>query len=231
MHVVLTDGCNADQRRPPVRQADPGRPPARGVGRAAAGGGPAAAAGPGANGRALALAGKNPRGATFKIASSLALVRKGATANTKLPCTNTLTVNGRQFANYTDFPSNKLGNIPLTAALAFSCNTAFISQYQKVSQAELTSAAQSLGMGESLDLPFTGFLGSVPPTTDVVEPAASFIGPGRMAASPLTMELAVASVMGDQTARPKLASLCQTATVRTAVSCRSTASTSPNSNR
>lgn len=164
----------------------------------------AAAVGPGADGSTLALAGKNPPGSTFKIASSLALVRKGATADTKLPCTNTLTVNGRQFANYTDFPSNKLGNIPLTAALAFSCNTAFISQYQKVSQAELTSAAQSLGMGEALDLPFTGFLGSVPATTDVVEHAASFIGQGRVEASPLTMALVVASVMKGQTVRPTL---------------------------
>ncbi|MEP7331318.1 MAG: penicillin-binding transpeptidase domain-containing protein [Terracoccus sp.] len=164
----------------------------------------AAAVGPGAGGSTLALAGKNPPGSTFKIASSLALVRKGATPSTKLPCTSTITVNGRRFANYTDFPSNKLGNIPLTTALAFSCNTAFISQYQKVSQAELTSAAQSLGMGETLDLPFTGFLGSVPATTDVVEHAASFIGQGRVEASPLTMAIVVASVMKGQTVRPKL---------------------------
>ena len=164
----------------------------------------AAAVGPGAGGSTLALAGKNPPGSTFKIASSLALVRQGATADTKLPCTNTITVNGRRFANYTDFPSNKLGDIPLTAALAFSCNTAFISQYQKVSQAELTTAAESLGMGEKLDLPFTGFLGSVPDTSDIVEHAASFIGQGKVEASPLTMALVVASVMKGATVRPKL---------------------------
>ncbi|TQN44695.1 cell division protein FtsI/penicillin-binding protein 2 [Humibacillus xanthopallidus] len=164
----------------------------------------AAAVGPGAKGSTLALAGKAAPGSTFKIVSSLALVRKGATADTKLPCTETLTVNGRRFSNYTTYPKDKLGDIPMQTALAYSCNTAFISQHEKVSQDELTSAAQSLGMGEKLDLPFTGFLGSVPATDDVVEHAASFIGQGKVEASPLTMALVVASVMKGQTVRPSL---------------------------
>lgn len=164
----------------------------------------AAAVGPGAGGSTLALAGKVAPGSTFKIVSSLALVRKGATADTKLPCTRTLTVNGRRFSNYTTYPADRLGDIPLKTALAFSCNTAFISQHEKVSQADLAQAAQSLGMGEKLDLPFTGFLGSVPATDDVVEHAASFIGQGRVEASPLTMAVVVASVMKGQTVRPTL---------------------------
>ncbi len=164
----------------------------------------AAAVGPGANGAPLALAGKNPPGSTFKIVSSLALVRKGDTADTKLPCTDSLTVDGRQFGNYTTYPKNHLGDIPMQTALAFSCNTAFISQHDKVSQDDLISAAQSLGMGEKLDLPFTGFLGSVPGTENTVEHAASFIGQGRVEASPLTMALVVASVVKGQTVRPVL---------------------------
>ncbi len=164
----------------------------------------AAAVGPGANGSTLALAGKAPPGSTFKIISSLALVRKGFTADTTLPCTDRLTVDGRRFSNYTGYPSAELGDIPLKTALAYSCNTAFISQHEKVSQDDLTDAAQSLGMGESLDLSFTGFLGSVPGTDDVVEHAASFIGQGRVEASPLTMALVVASVMKGQTVRPRL---------------------------
>ena len=164
----------------------------------------AAAVGPGAKGATLALGGKEAPGSTFKIVSSLANIRKGATAQTKLPCTETLTVNGRRFSNYTGYPDDKLGDIPMQTALAYSCNTAFISQHEKVSQDDLASAAQSLGMGEKLDLPFTGFLGSVPATDDVVEHAASFIGQGRVEASPLTMALVVASVMKGQTVRPTL---------------------------
>ena len=164
----------------------------------------AAAVGPGADGSTLALAGKNAPGSTFKIVSSLALVRKGDTADTKLPCTPALTVNGRRFSNYTGYPKDKLGDIPMQTALAYSCNTAFISQHEKVSQDDLTKAAQSLGMGEKLDLPFTGFLGSVPTTDNVVEHAASFIGQGRVEASPLTMAVVVASVMKGQTVRPRL---------------------------
>ncbi|MFD1056220.1 penicillin-binding transpeptidase domain-containing protein [Terrabacter terrigena] len=164
----------------------------------------AAAVGPAANGSTLALAGKVAPGSTFKIASSLANVRKGATADTTLPCTESLTVNGRRFSNYTTYPKDKLGDIPMQTALAFSCNTAFISQHEKVSQDDLIAAAQSLGMGDKLDLPFTGFLGSVPPTDDAVEHAASFIGQGRVEASPLTMAVVLASVMKGQTLRPQL---------------------------
>jgi cell division protein FtsI/penicillin-binding protein 2 len=164
----------------------------------------AAAVGPAAGGSTLALAGRQAPGSTFKIVSSLANIRKGATAATPLPCTEALTVNGRRFSNYTTYPKDKLGDIPMQTALAFSCNTAFISQYQKVSQADLISAAQSLGMGEKLDLPFTGFVGSVPPTDNVVEHAASFIGQAKVEASPLTMALVVASVMKGQTVRPVL---------------------------
>lgn len=164
----------------------------------------AAAVGPGADGAPLALAGKEAPGSTFKIASTLALVRKGATAGTTLPCTDTLTVNGRVFGNYSKYPSSQLGDIPLERALAYSCNTAFISQHDKVSQDDLIRAAQSLGVGEDLDLPFTGFLGSVPPTDDTVEHAASFIGQGRVEASPLAMAIVMASVIKGETVRPRL---------------------------
>ena len=164
----------------------------------------AAAVGPGAEEAPLALAGKEAPGSTFKIASALALIRKGATAETTLPCTETLTVNGRVFGNYTRYPSSQLGDIPLERAMAYSCNTAFISQQEKVSQDELIAAAESLGLGEELELPFTGFLGSVPPTDDVVEHAASFIGQGRVEASPLSMALVMASVMRGETVRPRL---------------------------
>ncbi|WP_347350666.1 penicillin-binding transpeptidase domain-containing protein [Intrasporangium sp.] len=164
----------------------------------------AAAVGPGTKGAPLALAGRAAPGSTFKLATSLALVRHGATADTKLPCTNTLTVNGRRFGNYSHYPKDKLGDITLATALAYSCNTAFISQYKKVSQQDLIAAAHSLGIGEDLDLPWTGFLGSVPPTDNVVEHAASLIGQGRVEASPLAMAVATASVMRGQTVRPSL---------------------------
>ncbi|EWS99718.1 penicillin-binding protein [Intrasporangium oryzae NRRL B-24470] len=164
----------------------------------------AAAVGPGADGAPVALAGKAAPGSTFKMVSSLALIRKGLNADSPLPCTQSLTVNGRVFANYTDYPKDHFGNIPLKTALAFSCNTAFISQYKTVSQDDLIAAAQSLGMGDKLDLPFTGFVGSVPTTDNVVEHAASFIGQGRVEASPLTMAIVLASAMKGATVRPKL---------------------------
>lgn len=163
----------------------------------------AAAVGPGAKGAPLALAGKAAPGSTFKIVSSLAMVRKGATPDTKVPCTPTLTVNGRVFGNYSEFPPKQVGDVPLKTALAYSCNTAFISQYKAVSQDDLRAAAESLGLGE-LELPFTAFMGSVPPTSDVVMHAATFIGQGQVEASPLAMATVMASAMRGQTVRPRL---------------------------
>ena len=164
----------------------------------------AAASSPGANGQNLAMTGHAPPGSTFKIISSLAMLRKGDTPDTKVACTNTLTVNGRVFKNYSDYPSSAVGTIPLKEALAYSCNTAFISQRNRVSQGDLISAAASLGMGEQPDLGFNGFVGSVPTTNDPVMHAATFIGQGQVEASPLTMATVMASAMSGRTVRPML---------------------------
>ena len=164
----------------------------------------APASSPGANGQNLAMTGHAPPGSTFKIISSLAMLRKGDTPDTKVACTNTLTVNGRVFKNYSDYPSSAVGTIPLKEALAYSCNTAFISQRNRGSQGDLISAAASLGMGEQPDLGFNGFVGSVPTTNDPVMHAATFIGQGQVEASPLTMATVMASAMSGRTVRPML---------------------------
>jgi len=164
----------------------------------------AAANGPATNGQALATTGHAAPGSTFKIVSSLALLRAGVTPDSVVACTPTVVVDGRTFKNYTDYPADKLGQIPLRTAVANSCNTAFISQSRTVSQADLAAAAASLGIGVDLDLGFPATLGSVPDQGQGTEHAASMIGQAKIQVAPMDMATVVASVMNGSVVRPRL---------------------------
>lgn len=164
----------------------------------------AAAISPGAKGQNLALGGRLAPGSTFKVVSSLAILRKGGTASTPLSCTPTINTGGRIFKNYTDYPAAHLGTIPLYTALAFSCNTAFISQYAAVSQDDLRAAAAALGLGTEPTLGFPNFMGSVPAADNVVEHAASFIGQAKVEMSPLALATMVSSVIAGKRISPVL---------------------------
>ncbi len=164
----------------------------------------AAANGPGSKGLALGTTGQTAPGSTFKIVTALALLRAGLTPDSPVACTPTVTVGGRSFKNYNDYPADKLGTIPLRTAFANSCNTAFISNQAKVSQADLASAAAALGAGVDLDLGFPAYLGSVPTTATDTEHAASMIGQGKVLVSPMDMAAVLASAVKGSVVRPKL---------------------------
>lgn len=164
----------------------------------------ASANGPGSKGLALGTTGQTAPGSTFKIVTALALLRAGRTPDSPVSCTPTVTVGGRSFKNYNDYPPDRLGQIPLRTAFANSCNTAFISNAGAVSQADLASAAAALGVGVDLDLGFPAYLGSVPTTATATEHAASMIGQAKVLVSPMAMATVVASVVQAAVVRPRL---------------------------
>lgn len=155
----------------------------------------AAASGPGSNGYNTAMLGQYAPGSTFKIVDSLALIRNGMTPDSKVECTPTLTVDGRTFKNAEGYPAGSLGSVTLRDAFAHSCNTAFISTRDAVSQAQLESAATSLGVAvEAPALGAAAFLGSVPGEAEGTEHAASMIGQGKVLLSPLAAAVMAGSV-------------------------------------
>jgi hypothetical protein len=166
----------------------------------------AAANGPGTGGQSAATVGQYPPGSTFKVATSLALLRAGLTPGSKVTCPATVTVDGRRFKNYSDYPSSALGTINLRTAVAQSCNTAFIGQRGKLSGDDLAQAAASLGVGTDYDVGFPSFFGSVPPDKSATGQAAALIGQGKVQASPLAMASVVASVAAGKTVLPRLVS-------------------------
>ncbi|MFW6203806.1 MAG: penicillin-binding transpeptidase domain-containing protein [Actinomycetota bacterium] len=164
----------------------------------------AAASGPGGGGFSTATLGQYAPGSTFKVVSSLALLRTGLEPETAVECPDTATADGRPFGNYSDYPPALLGEITLRTAFAESCNTAFIGLRDAVPQQDLAAAAASLGIGVEADLGFDAFLGSVPAEAEGTDHAASMIGQGRVVVSPLGMAAAAASIAEGKTVVPRL---------------------------
>jgi cell division protein FtsI/penicillin-binding protein 2 len=164
----------------------------------------AAANGEGNGGQSLATVGRAPPGSTFKVVSALALLRAGLTPQSSVKCPLTVSVNGRKFSNYSDYPRNHLGTIPFRTALAQSCNTAFIGQRGKLDKSSLLDAAVSLGFGTDYDVGFASFFGSVPNDPSATGRAAAMIGQGKVEASPMAMAAVVASVSAEKTVIPHL---------------------------
>lgn len=158
----------------------------------------AVANGPGSRNDNPAMSGHYAPGSTFKIVTSSALMKAGLTADSKVPCTTSLNVDGRTFVNYDALPVT--GTMTLRRAFELSCNTAFISQREKVPGSALHDMASMYGLGSTAwDLPVDAFSGSVPAPTTATELAASMIGQARIIVSPLAMAEVAAAVKSGAT--------------------------------
>lgn len=164
----------------------------------------AAASGPGGDGYSTATLGTFAPGSVFKVVSSLALLRAGLTPESPVECPASVTVDGRVFNNFPDYPAGSLGTIELRTAVAQSCNTAFIGSRDLAPASALADAAASLGIGVERSLGYPAFLGSVPGDATGTDAAASMIGQGRIQVSPLAMATVAASVAAGRTVVPWL---------------------------
>jgi Penicillin binding protein transpeptidase domain len=142
-------------------------------------------------GAARAVRNLYPPGSTFKIITTTAALMSGQSANQKLACTPTVTVDGRVFHNA---ESEQFGTIPLADAFAQSCNTAFINLEKTLPAGALQRAAQLYGFNAGQPLPIKSAGGSFPTPTDPVVSAAASIGQAQVQASPLQMASVAAAV-------------------------------------
>ncbi|MFF0989976.1 penicillin-binding transpeptidase domain-containing protein [Kocuria nitroreducens] len=162
--------------------------------------------GPGSEGYSTALLGQYAPGSTFKVVTSLGMLRKGDTPGTVVPCPPSTTAAGVRIDNVESYPAEFTGSITLTEALAHSCNTSFVDQHDRISQAELAEAAAALGIGAGTDLGVPVFSGSVPEEEDPAQHALAMFGQGRTLVSPLSMANLTASVAAGQLVTPRLVS-------------------------
>jgi cell division protein FtsI/penicillin-binding protein 2 len=139
------------------------------------------------------LDGQYPPGAAFTIVSTEALLAKGVTVNTRIPCTIGNTVGGHNFSNVP--PKTRADmNATLGGDFAQSCATAFAGLSMRLSAAELNKAAAGFGFGRTWQLPLPGFSGTVGSANGVTQLAAATIGQGNVKVSPLTMAEVAAQV-------------------------------------
>ena len=155
-------------------------------------------------GQPVATAGQVQPGSTFKVISALALLRAGLDPGSRVDCPRTITVGGRTYENYDDYPSAHLGRIDLRTAFAQSCNTAFVGLRGKLGPDDLAAAAASLGVGTDYDVGFPAYFGSVPTGGDSNARAEAIFGQGKDQVSPMAMALVAASVQAGRTVLPTL---------------------------
>lgn len=148
-----------------------------------------------------ALAGRYAPGSTFKVASTLALLRDGLDPATTVDCPQHATVDGRQFKN---FEGGAAGSVPFATDFAQSCNTAFVSLSDRLGGSRLPDAAKDLGLGEKLTLALDAPAASVPAPRNPVERASASIGQDRILASPLSMAGVAATVADGRWRAPRL---------------------------
>jgi cell division protein FtsI/penicillin-binding protein 2 len=148
-----------------------------------------------------ALAGRYPPGSTFKVATTLALLREGLDPATPVACPQHLTVDGRRFKN---FENGAAGRVPFATDFAESCNTAFVSLADRVGGSRLPEAARALGLGERFELALDAPPASVPAPRTPVEEASASIGQDRILASPLSMAGVAATVADGRWRAPRL---------------------------
>lgn len=143
-------------------------------------------------------------GSTFKVVSSLAMLRDGLTPESSVECTEGTTVNGQQFGNYSGFPDAYLGTIEFRDAVAVSCNTVFADAYDDVTSEEVHQAALDLGLREDPSIGVPARMGSIPSDSEENLHASNLFGQGNVEASTLGMATVTASIAAGETIQPHL---------------------------
>ena len=141
------------------------------------------------------LDGRYQPGQSFTIVSSAALLAaKSVTAKTPVKCYKRNPV-GVPFTNTPAEPN--LGAQPsFSSVFAHACSTAFAGLSLRLNSAELTSAAQSFGIGGTAwKLPIPAFPGAMAdPAGNAGKVAADTVGDGSVRVSPLDMALVAGTV-------------------------------------
>ncbi|GAB3186468.1 penicillin-binding transpeptidase domain-containing protein [Nesterenkonia suensis] len=145
-------------------------------------------------------------GSSFKVVSSLAMLRDGLSPDSTVECPSSARVHGQVFRNYVGFPAEYTGSVEFTEAVATSCNTLFVNAWEDVSSTELQEAAFDLGLDdESQQIGLHSRFGSIPDDSELNLHAANLFGQGVVETSALGMATVTASVAAGETVHPYLA--------------------------
>ncbi len=141
----------------------------------------------------IALTGLYPPGSTFKTVTVSAALQAGlVTPDTVVACPGSADIEGRRIPNDNNFD---LGNVPLHAAFAKSCNTTMGKLAVQLPADGLTDAGLQLGLGIDYVTPgLTTVTGKVPTADTPAARVEAGIGQGKVVATPFGMALVAASI-------------------------------------
>lgn len=144
-------------------------------------------------------------GSSFKIVSSLTMLRDGLEPDSTVQCPMSTTVHGQVFNNHEGFSPEYLGDVTFQEAVATSCNTVFVDRWDDTTSPELQQAAADLGLSNELqDIGMPADFGSVPEDSERNELGANLFGQGVVEASALGMATVASSVAAGETVHPWL---------------------------
>jgi cell division protein FtsI/penicillin-binding protein 2 len=140
----------------------------------------------------------------MKVITSALLLDKGlASPGKQHPCPKFHTYGGWKFQNDDKF---EIENGTFAQSFARSCNTAFISQAEKLQDGDLSKEAREVfGIGQNWQVGTGTFDGSVPVQSDA-QMAASLIGQGGVRMNPLNMASVAATVQSGTFRQPVIVS-------------------------
>jgi cell division protein FtsI/penicillin-binding protein 2 len=149
----------------------------------------------------FAMTGQYPPGSIFKVVTGYALLRDQLGAEDPAECPQTITIEGRSFANAED---EVLGTVSFRSAFAHSCNTAFVGLTTGFAPEVLHDSAADFGLGVTYDAGEAAFTGSVPVADSRVDLASSAFGQGRVLVSPLSAAVMAATAADGVFRSPRL---------------------------
>src|SRR5580698_10449541 len=149
------------------------------------------------------LGGQYEPGQAFTMISAPAFLAAGLTPDSALACRATSPVNGHVFNNVPSLSADPAARFEKDFAMG--CSTALAGASQRMSTAELISAAAEFGIGAPWTLPVNdSFAGTIGQPTTGIKVAADSIGLGDVRVSPLSMALAAAVADSGHWSSPSL---------------------------
>ena len=159
-----------------------------------------------------------PPGSLFKLVTTAAALEAGLTPDSlvyapeelELPLTDTT------IENYGGHPCGETESVPLSVALAESCNTPFAHLGLSLGWYPIKSKAEDFGWEESLEVPLPVTASRLPEAPDEPSTAMSAIGQYDVRATPLQMAMVGAAIANDGVLmRPYLVARTRDSALRT----------------
>jgi penicillin-binding protein A len=137
-----------------------------------------------------------PPGSTFKLITAAAALENGYNPNSQIVTDPTITLPNTS-TELPNFAKSPCKGSTLTAAIAYSCNTAFADIAGKLGPDKLRNTASAFGVGQDLQVPMNVAKSTLGPMSDPASLYQSGIGQRDVRLTPMQNAMVVAAIAND----------------------------------